>query len=219
MWHFGDATEICSRSENRKCLSPRACTVSERAALVSVASFGIFLSNPSLVPGVTNSGVTYWQTRSGVPIPPVTSCWWSSRCKLGFLSHCYQTLLVQRSANVRAHWLKHSLAGHTADIRSIMIVLIALIVMLRDRLPFLSDTSSSLTSMNSSRTAIARSSSRSASVMCCRRICSFRCSVSRQRRAPQRRWRSDQECSWPPRTSLHKPSGQCCHHALRSESR
>ena len=39
-----------------------------------------------------------------------------------------------------------------------MIVLIALIVMLRNRQPFLSDTSSSLTSMNSSRTAITRSS-------------------------------------------------------------
>ena len=39
----------------------------------------------------------------------------------------------------------------------------------------------------------------------CRRSCAWRYSTSWQRRAPRHRWRSGQECSWPPRTSLHKP--------------
>ena len=80
----------------------------------------------------------------------------------------------------------------------------------------MSDTSSPLTSMNSSRTAITRSSCDCPSVMMfCRRSCSWHCSTPWQRRAPQRRWRSGLGCSWTPLTSFCKPSGQGCHDAQR----
>ena len=132
--------------------------------------------------------------------------------QIQFLSNGNHTLNVQRVAGVWVEsWNTIWLAEQLIQIRSVMVVLIAFIVMLRDRPPSSSDTSSSFAFVNSSRTAITRSSCNSASAII--PLVPF----STTAKAPRRRWRSDQVCSWP-RTSLHKPPGQRRHHALQGRS-
>ena len=47
-WRIGDVTEVWSRAEKPQ-VSLASCTLSGRAALISVASLGIFMSNSSLI--------------------------------------------------------------------------------------------------------------------------------------------------------------------------
>ena len=121
VWHLGDVTRVCSRTENLKHL----CLVqpSRHALLMSVTPFCIFMSNSSLMGSLVSSVKGTWVSRAGYRETRFVSAlhlprWQNSRCKFGF----FRSVITRSSRNgapVSEYRLKRNLAGHTADHNSL----------------------------------------------------------------------------------------------------
>ena len=136
---------------------------SRYALLISVTHFCIFMSTSSLMESLVSGVKRHMKCHVLAVISDITR---ENEVQIQFLSHCNHTLVMQRVAGVWVEgWNTISLAAQLIQTWSVMIVLVALIVMLRNWQPSSSDTSSSHAFMNSYRAAITRSSCDGASVI------------------------------------------------------